>query len=56
MQALPLGAPIDLATVCFAGSTSPDRVAALDALEELAAWAPDRQALMQKCVQSRKFA
>lgn len=42
-QALPQGVPIDLATVCFAGGTSPDRLAAQDALEELATWAPDRQ-------------
>ena len=44
-QALPPAAPIDLATVCFASGTSPDRLAARDALEELAAWAPDRQEL-----------
>ncbi len=44
-QALPPAAPIDLATVCFANGTSPDRLAARDALEELAAWAPDRQKL-----------
>lgn len=43
LQALPRGAPIDLATVCFAGGTSPDRLAARDALEELAAWAPARR-------------
>ena len=42
-QALPPAAPVDLATVCFAGGSSPDRVAARDALEELAAWAPNRQ-------------
>ena len=42
-------APIDLANVCFDGGVSPDRLAALDALLELQAYAPDRcaiQALM----------
>ncbi len=42
LQALPPGVPIDLASVCFAAGTSPDRAAALDALEELAAYAPER--------------
>ena len=32
-QHLPLGQPIDLASVCFAGGASPDRLAALDALQ-----------------------
>ncbi|KAF8064596.1 Asnsd1 [Scenedesmus sp. PABB004] len=40
--ALPPGAPIDLANVCFAGGASPDRVAARVALLELAALAPGR--------------
>jgi hypothetical protein len=35
-------APIDLATVCFNGGASPDRIAAHDALSELWAYAPDR--------------
>lgn len=34
-QVLPPGVPIDLANVCFDGGTSPDRLSALDALEEL---------------------
>ena len=39
---LPKGAPIDLASVCFDGGRSPDRLAARDALEELHAYAPCR--------------
>ncbi|KAK9835136.1 hypothetical protein WJX81_000522 [Elliptochloris bilobata] len=42
-KALPAGAPIDLACVCFDGGRSPDRLAAIDALSELAAVAPGRQ-------------
>ena len=42
-EALPPGVPIDLASVCFAGGTSPDRLSALDALEELRQLAPERQ-------------
>lgn len=41
-EALPPGAPIDLASICFDGGTSPDRRAALDALQELRAAAPGR--------------
>lgn len=50
-QALPAGEPIDLATCCFAAGTSPDRLAALDALNELARWAPSRSAF---CRAARK--
>ena len=32
--------PIDLVSICFDGGASPDRASALDALAELAAWAP----------------
>ena len=32
-EALPLDVPIDLATICFDGGKSPDRVSALDAVE-----------------------
>ncbi|GAB4823023.1 hypothetical protein N2152v2_010069 [Parachlorella kessleri] len=42
-EALLPDAPIDLASICFAGGTSPDRLAALDAVEELRAFAPSRQ-------------
>jgi hypothetical protein len=41
-EALPPGTPIDLASLCFDGGASPDRLAALDALRELRALAPDR--------------
>jgi hypothetical protein len=41
-RALPAGAPIDLASICFDGGASPDRAAARDALDELSAFAPDR--------------
>lgn len=42
-DALPPGAPIDLASVCFDDGGSPDRRSALDALDELRAFAPGRQ-------------
>lgn len=42
-QALPADVPIDLASVCFTGGTSGDRQAALDALQELAQFAPGRE-------------
>ena len=35
--------PIDLVSICFDGGASPDRASALDALAELAAWAPARR-------------
>jgi asparagine synthetase B (glutamine-hydrolysing) len=41
-RSLPSGVPIDLVNVCFDHGRSPDRLAALDALEELRAVAPDR--------------
>jgi len=41
-QALPPGHPVDLINVCFDNGKSPDRLAAHDALQELAAFAPDR--------------
>jgi asparagine synthetase B (glutamine-hydrolysing) len=41
-EALPPGVPIDLANICFDGGKSPDRRAAQSALQELAAFAPDR--------------
>lgn len=41
-EALPEGAPIDLACVCFDAGASPDRQSALDALRELRAFAPSR--------------
>jgi hypothetical protein len=41
-EALPPGAPIDLVNVCFDAGCSPDRLAARDALLELAAFAPGR--------------
>lgn len=41
-RSLPDGEPIDLVNVCFDGGRSPDRVASLDALEELATLAPAR--------------
>ncbi|KAF5842503.1 hypothetical protein DUNSADRAFT_6747 [Dunaliella salina] len=41
-EVLPPHVPIELCNVCFAGGSSPDRVAARDALEELAAVAPTR--------------
>ena len=42
-QALPIDVPIDLASVCFNRGKSADRLAALDALQELAAFAPARE-------------
>jgi hypothetical protein len=42
-EALPPDVPIDLSSVCFAQGASPDRAAALDALEELRRFAPTRQ-------------
>ena len=42
-EALPPGAPIDLASVCFDSGRSPDRLAALDALAELRQLAPTRR-------------
>lgn len=39
---LPPGEPIDLVNVCFAAGTSPDRLTALDALQELREIAPGR--------------
>lgn len=41
-RVLPEGEPIDLASICFDGGASPDRLSALDALEELRAVAPSR--------------
>ena len=42
-ESLPEQVPIDLASVCFNGGKSADRLAALDAAQELAAFAPDRE-------------
>lgn len=42
-RALPPDVPIDLASVCFTGGRSADRTAALDALQELADFAPARE-------------
>ena len=42
-RALPPDVPIDLASVCFTGGRSADRQAALDALQELADFAPARE-------------
>ena len=42
-HSLPPCEPIDLATVCFDAGRSPDRLAALDALDELACLAPHRE-------------
>ena len=42
-QSLPEHVPIDLASVCFQGGKSTDRVAAQNAVQELAAFAPDRE-------------
>ena len=42
-KALPPDVPIDLASVCFTGGRSADRTAALDALQELADFAPARE-------------
>lgn len=42
-QALPADVPIDLASVCFTGGRSGDRQAALDAVQELAHFAPARE-------------
>lgn len=39
---VPADEPIDLATVCFAGGASADRLAAHTAIAELRAWAPSR--------------
>lgn len=41
-RCLPPGAPIDLANVCFDAGRSPDRQAAIAALQELRQWAPQR--------------
>ena len=41
--ALPPDVPIDLASVCFTGGRSSDRQAALDAVQELACFAPARE-------------
>ncbi|KAK9788308.1 hypothetical protein WJX73_010668 [Symbiochloris irregularis] len=41
-RVLPGHLPIDLACVCFDGGQSPDRLAALDAVQELSAYAPSR--------------
>jgi asparagine synthetase B (glutamine-hydrolysing) len=41
-EALTPGVPIDLANICFDGGKSPDRKAALSALQELAAYGPSR--------------
>lgn len=50
-EALPPGVPIDLASVCFDAGGSPDRLSALDALEELRRFAPHRHwRLIQVCV------
>lgn len=40
---LPPGVPIDLVSVCFDAGGSPDRVAALDAVQELQQVAPTRE-------------
>ena len=40
---LPANEPIDLVNVCFDDGKSPDRLSSLDALEELAAFAPERR-------------
>ena len=42
-QALPINVPVDLASVCFNGGRSADRLAALEALQELAEFAPARE-------------
>ena len=42
-ESLPEHVPIDLASVCFNEGKSADRLAALDAAQELAAFAPDRE-------------
>ena len=42
-EALPGDVPIDLASVCFTGGRSVDRQAALDAVQELAQFAPARE-------------
>lgn len=41
-RSLPFGVPIDLANVCFDRGKSPDRLAAMAALNELAEFAPER--------------
>lgn len=41
-ESLPSDEPIDLVSICFANGTSPDRLAALDAFEELQSIAPSR--------------
>lgn len=41
-RSLPCGEPIDLVTVCFDAGRSPDRLASLDALQELSQLAPER--------------
>lgn len=41
-RVLPEGEPIDLASICFDGGASPDRLSALDALGELQSVAPTR--------------
>lgn len=51
-EALPPEAPIDLASVCFDGGASPDRLSALDALAELRQLAPSRR---WRLVQVRGF-
>ena len=42
-QSLPIDVPVDLASVCFNGGQSADRLAAHDALRELMLFAPARQ-------------
>ena len=42
-QSLPVGVPIDLASVCFKGGKSADRLAAQDAVLELVQFAPSRE-------------
>lgn len=41
-RALPGDVPIDLSNICFDNGTSPDRLAAISALEELTTFAPTR--------------
>ena len=41
-ECLPPNEPIDLVSICFANGISPDRIAALDAFEELQSIAPTR--------------
>jgi asparagine synthetase B (glutamine-hydrolysing) len=42
-RSVPADEPIDLVNVCFDSGQSPDRLSALDTLEELASVAPERR-------------